>query len=222
MKSVPQRVVLSSLHAVGIALAAWLMFGGGIAAAGRWVGADWSAGDLVRRWLVFGCAAVYFVRLLATGWVFLRRAMPAAEVASVAPFVVAINVLYALVGGGNGAAPGAWAAVGVGLYALGSFLNTGSEWQRRRFKQRPENAGRLYTGGLFRLSMHINFFGDVVLFTGFSLVAGNAWTLLIPALMAAGFIFFHIPRLDRHLAEKYGDQFAQWSSRTKKLVPLIY
>ncbi|MCG3179204.1 MAG: hypothetical protein BIFFINMI_01537 [Phycisphaerae bacterium] len=222
LSSRPQKSALTALHLAGIVLAAWLMFGGGISVVGRWFGADWSAGDLLRRGLLMACAAVYFVRLAATGWVFLRRPMPVAEVASVAPFVVVINVVYATVGGGNAAPVGAWTVLGVTVYLLGSFLNTFSELQRHRFKLQPANAGRLYTRGLFSLAMHVNFFGDVVLFTGFSMVAGDAWTLLIPVAMAAGFVFFHIPRLDRHLAAKYGQDFDAWSARTRKLIPWIY
>ena len=36
------------------------------------------------------------------------------------------------------------------LVLAGSALNTVSELQRHRWKRRPENAGHLYTGGLFR------------------------------------------------------------------------
>jgi hypothetical protein len=41
-----------------------------------------------------------------------------------------------------------------------------SELQRYRWKRQPQNAGRLYTGGLFAYARHINYFGDQELFTG--------------------------------------------------------
>jgi hypothetical protein len=64
---------------------------------------------------------------------------------------------------------------------LGSALNTGAERQRYRWKRRPENAGHLYTGGLFAYARHINYFGDQVLFTGWALITGRLWLFLIPA-----------------------------------------
>ena len=79
-------------------------------------------------------------------------------------------------------------ALGVALYIAGSFLNTGSELQRKRWKERPENKGRLFTGGFFRYALHINYFGDEVLFAGYALITGQAWALLVPLLMAANAI----------------------------------
>ena len=36
------------------------------------------------------------------------------------------------------------------------------------------------------------------------------------------FIFNIIPLLDRYLEKKYGDEFRDYSRKTKKLIPLIY
>ena len=41
------------------------------------------------------------------------------------------------------------------MYAVGSYLNTASEYSRHLWKQQPETQGKLYTCGLFRYSMHI-------------------------------------------------------------------
>jgi steroid 5-alpha reductase family enzyme len=111
---------------------------------------------------------------------------------------------------------------GVGLYVLGSYFNTGSELQRRAWKAKPENKGRLYTKGLFSLSMHINYFGDALLFSGFALIASSMWAFILPVVMIAGFVFVHIPTLDRYLSQKYGEAFDEWARSTKKFVPFVY
>ena len=80
----------------------------------------------------------------------------------------------------------------------------------------------LYTEGLFHYAVHINYFGDLLLFTGFSLITGSPYTLLVPAVMLAGFIFANIPALDAHLHAKYGATFDAYAAKTKKLIPLIY
>jgi protein-S-isoprenylcysteine O-methyltransferase Ste14 len=70
--------------------------------------------------------------------------------------------------------------------------------------------------------MHINYFGDTVLFTGFALITGTAWAVLLPGAMAALFIFCQIPVLDAYLREKYGKAFETYAESTSKFIPGIY
>jgi len=144
------------------------------------------------------------------------------EAVLIAVWVLVIDLLFALLGGANPSAAGFVTALGVVLYAVGSWLNTGSELQRKWWKERPENAGRLFTGGLFRYAVHINYFGDELLFTGYALITGRGWTLLIPLLMLVGFFFFSIPELDRHLRAHYGADFDSYVRRSRRFVPFLY
>lgn len=129
---------------------------------------------------------------------------------------------FARFGGLNPDPVGIVEIAGILLYAGGSYLNSRSEYSRHIWKARPENRGRLYTGGLFSHSMHINYFGDIVLFTGFALVARSSAMLVIPLVMTVNFVVVIIPRLDRYLAGKYREEFEQYARRTKKLVPFLY
>jgi len=108
------------------------------------------------------------------------------------------------------------------LFLFGSYLNTYSELQRKWWKNNVQNRGKVYTQGLFSHSMHINFFGDVVLFSGWSFMTHNLWTLGLPLLMLVSFIFFHIPALDSYLSSRYGEAFDTYAKNTKKLIPFIY
>jgi len=65
--------------------------------------------------------------------------------------------------------------------------------------------------------MHINYFGDQLLFTGFAVITGFAWTIPVLLLMLAGFLFFNIPELDRHLRAHYGDEFEAYARETRSL-----
>ena len=94
--------------------------------------------------------------------------------------------------------------------------------QRKWWKQNPKNKGHAYTEGLFTHSMHINFFGDMVLFSAWALFTYNFWTLALPLMMTLMFIFFHIPTLDEYLRERYGEEFLAYEKRTKKLIPFVY
>ncbi len=172
--------------------------------------------------LLAGCLWIYFLRTCFTALVLLRRPLPWSEAIGVSAWMGLIYATYALAAGRSLGDPDGWAWAGLALYGVGSVLNSGSEWMRHRWKLRPENRGRLYTGGLFRYSMHINYFGDLLLFTGLCSIAGSWWTGWVPAAMAGMFVWFHIPRMDRYLAGKYGEAFAAYAARTKKLIPFLY
>ena len=164
--------------------------------------------------------AIYYARFLFALLVTLKREVTWAEVAAVAPWIAFIVIFNAFATTGEPA--GIAVASGVVLYLAGSWINSSSEYRRFLWKQRPENRGRLYTGGLFRYAAHINYFGDLLLFTGLALITGSNYTLIVPVLMLAGFVFVHIPRLDSHLRQKYSPAFDEYSSRTRHLIPFVY
>jgi len=112
--------------------------------------------------------------------------------------------------------------VGLVLVLVGSFLNTASEVQRKWWKTHEENRGHCCTVGLWRLAMHINYFGDVVLFSGWVVVTAAWWMAWLPVLMAYNFAFHQGPELDEYLAKRYGDEFDKWQRSTKKLIPFVW
>jgi protein-S-isoprenylcysteine O-methyltransferase Ste14 len=201
---------------------AWLLLGGGITSVSEALGLTPDVGSPVRRGLLLGAAAVYFFRVLATLFVFVKRRVGWAEVATLAVWIGLLQFLFAFFGGRQTAALGVAEYAGVLLYVVGSFLNSGSEYQRDVWKRVPQHKGKLYSAGLFRYAVHINFFGDVVLFTGWALLTG-CWPLFVlPTIILLSFVFMHIPTLDRYLAEHYGDDFRAYSARTAKLIPFLY
>ncbi len=66
--SMPQKALLTANHVAAVALAGWLLFGGGVAAASGWLGAGWPPADLLRRMLLLGGSLVYFARVCFTGF----------------------------------------------------------------------------------------------------------------------------------------------------------
>ena len=139
------------------------------------------------------------------------------------PFAFAVYYLgFAILVLPNRSALGPPDYLGVTVFVIGCVLNTGGEWQRHRFKQHPANKGKLFTGGFFRWSMHINYFGDILWVTGYALVTGNPWSAVIVLMIFGFFAFYNIPMLDRHLEEHYGEQFTDYAQRTKKLVPWVW
>ena len=199
----------------------WLMFAE-YATSDTWLKEHQLAGDLLRRILIASCLIIYFVRLQVTVWVFQKRKWTWLETITITVLMSFVLYAYASVGGNNKQVVGAVEVIGILLYLSGSYINTHSEYYRHVWKLKEENRGRLYTEGLFSLARHINYFGDIVLFTGLAMVTHSLSTLFIPLIMAMNFIFNIIPSLDKYLEKKYKDEFRDYSKKTKKLIPMIY
>ena len=217
-----QRLTLAVIGGLWLALAWWLLFGAGIGTVARWFGWNWQTGDAVRRACLVAALSIYYVRILFTEFVFLKRGVSWSEVFTIAPWLLCIDLLLSVAAGTNHRALGVPGIVGLALFASGSWVNSYAEYARHGWKQRPENQGRLYTQGLFRLSRHPNYLGDLISFSGICLISGAWITVVIPVMMLGGFVFVNIPVLDSHLHDKYGAAFEEYAERTRKLVPLVY
>jgi protein-S-isoprenylcysteine O-methyltransferase Ste14 len=216
-RSLPQKgaILLSELVLIGLAY--HVLFGELLAG----VRAFGAAPEPARNLALFAFDLVVVARFLLTLFVFLRRKIPLEETFSV-PLAFALYLLgFPLMARGREVPFGALEFAGVGLFLAGSVLNTLSEWQRHRFKLRPESKGKLYSGGLFSLSIHVNYFGDLLWVLGYALVTHNGYALLVPVCLFCFFWFFNVPKLDAYLRERYGDQFSEYERRTKRLVPFV-
>lgn len=224
-RSWPQKLTFYFIHTLSLGLCLYLVSGGIETVSALWGGA-WLVVNPLRAWLLFGATALYWARHGLTLFYLLVRKVTWSEALGLAFFMLFIELGLCLLGCGitqASAAPvGPIEVFAVFLLLLGSLLNSLSELQRKWWKAHPENKGHCYTGGLFGLATHINYSGDVVMFSGWALLSATWWTLVLPLAMAAGFVFVHIPGLDAYLSERYGEEFRSYAARTKKLVPFLY
>jgi len=216
----PKCLFLGSVLVVIIA--AWLMMFLSADSLPEWLEPYLLNGDFFRRGLVFFCLAVYVLRVTVTTLIFLKRKFAWGEAFIVTFLMTFVLLVVARKGGANPNPVGLIEAAGLAFYFGGSYLNTFSEYQRQQFKSDPVNKGQLYTLGLFRYSRNINYFGDIVLFSGLALVTGRMTLLIIPLAMALNFVFFIIPQKETYLSGKYGSQFRDFSKQTRKLIPFFY
>ncbi|MCA9650226.1 MAG: DUF1295 domain-containing protein [Myxococcales bacterium] len=215
--SLAQKLIILAAELGLVAAASWVLLGDGLQGV-RAFGAD---PEPLRNRVLLAFDLVIVARFLLTLFVFLRRRIPWEETISV-PLAFALYLLGMPLMAAPATVPfGALELVGIALFAAGSFLNTFSEYQRHRFKAREDNRGKLYTGGLFAISMHVNYFGDLLWAGGIACVAHEAWAALVPALLFVFFYFFNIPKLDAYLRERYGEDFVAYEGRTKKLIPFL-
>ena len=204
------RAVLTAANVLGAATAAYLVFG------------PISVAPPARAWSIVALSVVYVLRVLITTFVTVQRSVTLAEAGLVGGWMFLIHATMGMVAAHVPDPLGGWTVAGVVLYAFGSWMNTYSELQRRAWKSKPENAGHLYTRGLFRWCRHPNYLGDSLLFTGFALVAGSWVALVIPAIMILGFVFAAIPALDRRLEAHYGEEYDRWAEHTPRYIPLVW
>jgi steroid 5-alpha reductase family enzyme len=52
---------------------------------------------------------------------------------------------------------------GCSVYALGLGFEAVADWQKDCFRAKPENKGKFITEGLWSVSRHPNYFGEVML-----------------------------------------------------------
>jgi len=121
-----------------------------------------------------------------------------------------------------GITPLEWAGVAVWVLALvGESL---ADVQLKKFKARPENAGRICQAGLWNYSRHPNYFFEWLVWAGFFIFAwdspGGCFTVLCPALM----LFFllrvtGIPMTEQLSVKSKGDAYREYQRTTSAFVP---
>jgi steroid 5-alpha reductase family enzyme len=96
--------------------------------------------------------------------------------------------------------------------------------QLRRFRSKPENKGKTITTGLWRLSRHPNYFGEISTWWGlaaFAIAAGCEfwWTLAGPVAITVMFLFASIPMIEKRNLERRSG-YMEYRSRTPMLLPV--
>lgn len=123
---------------------------------------------------------------------------------------------------------GWWALGGAAVWAGGFALEATADWQKRRFRTDPANRDRFIRTGLWALSRHPNYFGEIVLWTGVALIAlpvlrGWQWVALVSPVFVAFLLtrVSGVPILERRADEKWGGQpdYEAYKRATPLLVP---
>jgi len=180
------------------------------------------AGNTYRQIVMLICCLIYFIRFTIALFVFIQRKISWFEGGFVTVMFFIMFYFFGISAGSHPGSIGIIDILGISLFLFGSCINTLADYQRFSWKRKTENKGRLYTSGLFKYAMHINYFGDAVAYFGLALITYNIACLCISLGMFVYFITFEIPRLDEHLSMKYRDNFTEYSKVTKKFVPFIY
>lgn len=220
-KSTPQKIITTFIELALIYLSYNIMFGGGEALINSLLGWELIIEIPARRWVILIFSIIILLRMAFMMFYLMKRTMPWSECLTVPGAFALYYVGFAILVLPNDAALGLWDWFAIALFLFGCHLNTASEFQRHKFKQNPANKGKLYTGGLFAHSMHINYFGDILWVAAYAIIAGSVYGIGIVLFLTAFFAFFNIPMLDTYLRGRY-PEFADYQAKTKKLIPFIY
>ena len=115
-------------------------------------------------------------------------------------------------------APGWWLALCISIYAFGVFTHFATDMQKTITLQL--NPGKLITSGMFSRLRNPNYFGELLIYSGFGLLAMH-WLPLAILLVWIGFVW--IPRMYRKekvLAQLAG--FAEYKTRSELFIPFIF
>ena len=143
-------------------------------------GIDFIAGNVYRKICLLSFGVIMYVRMNLTIFYLLNRKIPIDELFGIITACDSYQISYVLLGGWQSEPLNVLDFLGVLLFIIGSYFNTYSEFQRKRFKNDPNNKGKLYTQGLFQYARHINYFGDVCWVTGWAIITNNIWAGIIP------------------------------------------
>jgi len=121
--------------------------------------------------------------------------------------------------------------IGYGLFATGFLFEMIADYQKTQFRSIPENQGKFISSGLWSLSRHPNYFGEILLWAGLYLpasnvISGKEWYSIISPLFVAGLIIkvSGIPLLEKYADKKWGSlvEYQKYKASTAKLIPFVW
>jgi steroid 5-alpha reductase family enzyme len=124
---------------------------------------------------------------------------------------------------------GVFALVGSLVWLLGFGIEVVADRQKSRFRAAPENAGKFINVGLWSWSRHPNYFGEIVLWIGVTIIALPAlrdwqWATLISPVFVTLLLtrISGVPLLEARSDEKWGGQadYEDYKARTPVLIPM--
>jgi len=179
-------------------------------------------GNIYRQIIILSCSLIYLIRFTICMFIFLKRKISWFEGCLTSFLFFMLFYLFGVSAGSHTEPIGLIDTAGILLFLAGSYINTMADYQRFTWKKNIENKGRLYTKGLFKYSMHINYFGDSISYFGLAMITLESVCIFVSIGIIVNFIVLQIPMLDRHLGNKYGNEFKEYAKRSKKFVPFIY
>jgi protein-S-isoprenylcysteine O-methyltransferase Ste14 len=179
-------------------------------------------GNAFRQIIMLICCLIYCLKFTIDLFVFIQRKISLYEGGLVSVLFFLMFYTFTVFAGSHTEAIGLIDIACILMFIIGSYINTAAGYQRYIWKKEVNNKGHLYTAGLFKHAMHINYFGDSITYFGLALITREMLCFFISGIIVINFIFIQIPMLDKHLSNKYKKEFTEYSRVTKKFIPFVY
>ena len=125
---------------------------------------------------------------------------------------------------------GVFFLLGAILWVLGFAFEAVADRQKKAFSELPENRDKFITQGLWSISRHPNYFGEIVLWTGIAIISLpllSGWQFV--TLISPVFVFLlltkisGLPFLEDKAEKKWGDDkdYIEYKNKTPAMVPFF-
>lgn len=120
--------------------------------------------------------------------------------------------------------------LGLVLWLAGFSIEVIADWQKSQFRSQPENKGKFIREGLWSLSRHPNYFGEITLWVGIAVIAlptlvGWQYVTLISPVFVALLLtkVSGVNLLEKSAMERWGDDpdYHDYVTSTPALVPFV-
>jgi len=122
-----------------------------------------------------------------------------------------------------------FAAIGIIIWVIGFCFEVVADQQKRVFKANQANKDKFINSGLWSWSRHPNYFGEIVLWIGVSVIAlpvlsGWTWVTIISPVFVTLLLtkISGVPMLEKRADLKWGDQpdYKAYKAKTSVLIPM--
>ncbi|MEM6964989.1 MAG: DUF1295 domain-containing protein [Bacteroidota bacterium] len=125
---------------------------------------------------------------------------------------------------------GIFATVGLVVWIIGFTFEVVADYQKTQFRKNPENKGKFIQSGLWSKSRHPNYFGEIVLWIGVTIIAtpvlqGWQWVAFISPIFVTLLLtkVSGVPMLEAKAEKKWGGQedYERYKEETPVLIPKL-
>ncbi|EHC09679.1 DUF1295 domain-containing protein [Fischerella thermalis CCMEE 5273] len=108
-------------------------------------------------------------------------------------------------------------AVALPLYIFGTLINATADIQKLTAKQ---YGAELVRDDIWRFSRNINYFGDLLRYLSFAVVAGSVWAYLVPAVILIIYLQ-RVSQKEQSMSVKYTN-YADYQKSSSRLIPFVW
>lgn len=121
-----------------------------------------------------------------------------------------------------------FAYIGIGLWIAGFVIEAVADRQKRTFRNNPKNKGRFISSGLWAWSRHPNYFGEILLWTGITvmslpLLSGWQWVTIISPIFVTTLLMrvSGVPKLEAAGQKRWGEDpdYIEYCKSVPVLIP---